>query len=54
MSIQQKNNNNVSSKKNIRFDNELIAEIEQAKDPLIPFSAWVKQACREKLRRENS
>lgn len=49
MSTGNLNNNNLSSKKNIRFEHDLIELIEQAKDPLIPFSAWVKQACRDKL-----
>ena len=52
MSTGSLNNNNLSSKKNIRFEHDLIEQIEQAKDPLIPFSAWVKQACREKLNGE--
>ena len=49
MSTSNVNSNNKSSKKNIRFEHDLIEQIEQAKDPLIPFSAWVKQACRDKL-----
>lgn len=49
MSTSNVNNNNKSSKKNIRFEHDLIEQIEQAKDPLIPFAAWVKQACRDKL-----
>ena len=49
MSTSTVNSNNKSSKKNIRFEHDLIEQIEQAKDPLIPFAAWVKQACRDKL-----
>jgi hypothetical protein len=49
MSTSNVNSNNKSSKKNIRFEHDLIEQIEQAKDPLIPFAAWVKQACRDKL-----
>jgi hypothetical protein len=43
------NLNSKSERKNIRFELDLLEAIEQAKDPLIPFSAWVKAACREKL-----
>lgn len=46
------NKNKLSSKKNIRFEHELINEIDKKKGSLIPFSAWVKQACREKLDRD--
>lgn len=49
MSTHDLNNNGLSSKKNIRFEHDLIKLIEQSKDPLVPFSAWVKQACRDKL-----
>lgn len=52
MSTLNTNTNAKSSKKNIRFEHELSEAIEQHKDPLIPFAAWVKQACREKLERE--
>jgi hypothetical protein len=48
------NTNNESAKKNIRFPHSLIAEIEETKDPLVPFSAWVKAACEEKLAREKA
>jgi hypothetical protein len=53
MSTSKVNINNQSAKKNIRFEHELIEAIEDHKDPLIPFSAWVKQACKEKLERES-
>ena len=43
------NNNKVSCKKNIRFERDLIEAIEKAKDPSTSFSAWVKQACHEKI-----
>ena len=43
------NKSNKSTPKNIRFENELLEEIEEHKNQLIPFAAWVKQACREKL-----
>ena len=49
MSTGEKNTNSKSGKKNIRFEHDLVEQIEKAKDPLIPFAAWVKQACREKL-----
>jgi hypothetical protein len=48
------NTNNESAKKNIRFPHSLIAEIEETKDPLVPFSAWVKAACEEKLERDKA
>lgn len=54
MSTGNLNTNSQSSKKNIRFEHDLIDAIEAHKDPLIPFAAWVKQACREKLEREQS
>lgn len=54
MSTKNKNTNDSSAKKNIRFEHELISQIETLKDPLIPFSAWVKRACREKLERDSS
>lgn len=54
MSTGKLNSNSLSSKKNIRFEHELIEDIESCKDSLIPFSAWVKQACREKLEREKA
>jgi hypothetical protein len=53
MSTSKVNVNNQSAKKNIRFEHDLIEAIESHKDALIPFSAWVKQACKEKLEREN-
>ena len=52
MSTGHKHKNSESVAKNIRFKHELIEQIEQHKDPLIPFGAWVQQACREKLERE--
>lgn len=30
----------------------MINKIEETKDPLITFSAWVKQACRDKIEKE--
>ena len=52
MSTGNLNSNSQSAKKNIRFEHDLIDAIEAHKDPLIPFAAWVKQACRDKLERE--
>jgi wyosine [tRNA(Phe)-imidazoG37] synthetase (radical SAM superfamily) len=52
MSTGNLNSNSQSAKKNIRFEHDLIEAIENHKDELIPFAAWVKQACREKLERE--
>lgn len=44
------NVNNKSAKKNIRFPHELIEQIdERAKKDNSNFSAWVINACREKL-----
>ena len=54
MSTSNTNTNNQSAKKNIRFEHDLIEGIESLKDPLIPFAAWVKQACREKLQRDSA
>lgn len=55
MSIKQTGNiNNKSRKVNMRFDHDLIDDINNHKDDLIPFSAWVKAACREKLDRETT
>lgn len=54
MSTGFKHKNAESVAKNIRFKHELIEKIEQHKDSLIPFGAWVQQACREKLERESS
>ena len=46
------NTNAISAKKNIRFEHELIDEINEIKSKNQSFSSWVKQACREKLRRD--
>ncbi|WP_152613879.1 YlcI/YnfO family protein [Vibrio renipiscarius] len=46
------NTNAISAKKNIRFEHELIDEINDIKSKNQSFSSWVKQACREKLRRD--
>lgn len=54
MSTLNANTNAKSLKKNIRFEHELAEAIEDHKDSLIPFAAWVKQACREKLERETT
>lgn len=54
MSTLNTNTNAKSLKKNIRFEHELAESIEKHKDSLIPFAAWVKQACREKLERETT
>ncbi|MGL4937987.1 hypothetical protein [Shewanella sp.] len=54
MSTGSLNSNSQSAKKNIRFEHDLIDAIETHKNPLIPFAAWVKQACREKLEREQN
>lgn len=54
MSTLNTNTNAKSLKKNIRFEHELAEAIEDHKDSLIPFAAWVKQACREKLERETT
>lgn len=52
MSTGNLNVNSQSIKKAIRFEHELVNEIEEHKNSLIPFSAWVKEACKEKLERE--
>ncbi|MCU6336137.1 YlcI/YnfO family protein [Enterobacter quasiroggenkampii] len=39
-----------STKKNIRFEDELLKQINLVAGPS-NFSAWVKEACREKLRK---
>lgn len=39
-----------STKKNIRFEDELLEQINDAAGPG-QFSSWVKEACREKLRK---
>ncbi|GLT14999.1 MULTISPECIES: YlcI/YnfO family protein [Vibrio] len=54
MSTGNVNKNSQSVKKNIRFEHELVEAIEKNKNELVPFSAWVKQACREKLERDCS
>ncbi|PLJ49006.1 MULTISPECIES: DUF3950 domain-containing protein [Enterobacteriaceae] len=41
-----------STKKNIRFEDDLLEQI-NASAGVGNFSAWVKEACREKLLREN-
>ena len=48
------NTNKKSSKKNIRFEHELIMEIEAIKAKGVSFSAWVKQACNEKVIQEKN
>ncbi|MFD3223918.1 YlcI/YnfO family protein [Rahnella aceris] len=40
-----------STKKNIRFEDDLLKQIDDAAGQG-KFSSWVKDACREKLRRE--
>ncbi|ELV1432361.1 YlcI/YnfO family protein [Escherichia coli] len=39
-----------STAKNIRFEDELLEQINEAAGPG-QFSSWVKEACREKLRK---
>ncbi|MDN3616735.1 YlcI/YnfO family protein [Vibrio gallaecicus] len=46
------NTNRKSTKKNIRFEHELVDEIERVKLKNVSFSSWVKQACREKVASE--
>ncbi|QBH98441.1 DUF3950 domain-containing protein [Limnobaculum zhutongyuii] len=52
------NTNNKSAKKNIRFPHELIEEIdacverEKKDNPNANFSAWVLDACGQKLKSE--
>lgn len=52
------NINNKSAKKNIRFPHEIIEEIEtfleqeKIENPSANFSAWVLDACEQKLRKE--
>lgn len=53
MSTGHKHKNSESVAKNIRFKHELIEQIEQSKDSLIPFGAWVQQACKEKIERDS-
>ncbi len=53
MTAQNTNKNSKSEKQNIRFEHELKADIDDERG-LIPFAAWVKQACREKLERDRS
>ena len=43
-----------SQTKQIRFEHELLEQIEAHKDPLIPFSSWIKQSAREKMQRERA
>lgn len=43
------NTNHQSAKKNIRFEHELIYEIESVKPKNQPFSQWVKEACWNKI-----
>lgn len=43
------NRNHSSVKKYIRFENELLAAIENHRSGTGSFSSWVKSACREKL-----
>jgi hypothetical protein len=49
----QGNTRTTSTRKNIRFDNELLTLIE-AKSGDKSFSAWVQNACREKLENEKN
>ncbi|BBS48902.1 hypothetical protein WP5S18E05_41130 [Klebsiella quasipneumoniae] len=52
------NINNKSAKKNIRFPHEIIEEIEtfleqeKIENPNANFSAWVLDACEQKLKKE--
>lgn len=46
------NTNRKSIKKNIRFEHELVDDIEGVKPESVSFSSWVKQACREKVANE--
>lgn len=39
-----------STRKNIRWNNELLKEIEQARGDQ-PFSVWVVDACKSKLKK---
>ena len=41
-----------STRKNIRFNNELVALIEAAKGST-PFGTWVQDACKEKIEGNN-
>ncbi|PWI33447.1 hypothetical protein DI392_11420 [Vibrio albus] len=45
------NTNRQSAKKNIRFEHELLAAIEEIRPEETSFSQWVKDACKEKLNR---
>lgn len=47
------NTNRQSAKKNIRFEHELLMEIEAVKPNGMSFSQWVKEACREKIYQTN-
>lgn len=47
------NTNRQSAKKNIRFEHELLAEIEEVKPSYVSFSQWVKDACKEKIANGN-
>ncbi|CAH0536593.1 YlcI/YnfO family protein [Vibrio marisflavi] len=40
------NTNRKTAKKNIRFEHDLLIEIQEVKSNKVTFSAWVKQACR--------
>ncbi|MDG3085383.1 YlcI/YnfO family protein [Vibrio hannami] len=48
------NTNRQSAKKNIRFEHELLVEIEEVKPADMSFSEWVKNACREKVANTNN
>ena len=48
------NVSNKSTPKNLRIENDLLEAINSHKDQLVPLSAWIKQACKEKLQRENA
>jgi hypothetical protein len=47
--ILNSNTNRKSAKKNIRFEHELLADIEAVKPKDVSFSEWVKSACRDKI-----
>jgi hypothetical protein len=47
--ILNSNTNRKSAKKNIRFEHELLTDIEKVKPKDVSFSEWVKDACRDKI-----
>jgi hypothetical protein len=49
MQLKDQSNSNSSTRKNIRFENELLAKIDNARGSK-PFGTWVQEACSQSVR----